>query len=66
MKCTNSNDPYIMDAIITRNELVDRPEKDWTTDKGAQLLMMIMMMIMIFKIMKYSIIYNINLIYILS
>ena len=26
--------PYIMDAIITRNELVDRPEKDWTTDKG--------------------------------
>ena len=26
--------PYIMDAIITRNELVDRPEKDWGDDKG--------------------------------
>lgn len=26
--------PYIMDATITRNELVDRPEKDWTTNKG--------------------------------
>ena len=26
--------PYIMDAIITRNESIDRPEKDWSTDKG--------------------------------
>lgn len=26
--------PYIMEAIIHRNELVDRPEKDWCSDKG--------------------------------
>jgi len=26
--------PYIMEAIITRNELVDRPEKDWKNDLG--------------------------------
>ena len=26
--------PYIMNAIIERNEKVDRPEKDWLMDKG--------------------------------
>jgi nucleotide sugar dehydrogenase len=26
--------PYIMEAIIDRNEIVDRPEKDWSNDKG--------------------------------
>ena len=26
--------PYILDAIITRNELVDRPEKDWNSNIG--------------------------------
>ena len=26
--------PYIMEAIIERNEKVDRPEKDWANDKG--------------------------------
>ena len=26
--------PYIIDAIIERNEKVDRPEKDWKTDIG--------------------------------
>jgi len=26
--------PYIMNAIINRNELVDRPEKDWMGDVG--------------------------------
>lgn len=26
--------PYVLDAIIERNEKVDRPEKDWSTDKG--------------------------------
>jgi UDPglucose 6-dehydrogenase len=26
--------PYIMEAIIERNEKVDRPEKDWKTDIG--------------------------------
>ena len=26
--------PYILNAIIERNELVDRPQKDWLLDKG--------------------------------
>lgn len=26
--------PYIMEAIIDRNEIIDRPEKDWSNDKG--------------------------------
>ena len=26
--------PYVMDAIIERNEKVDRPEKDWNKNKG--------------------------------
>jgi UDPglucose 6-dehydrogenase len=26
--------PYILEAIIERNEKVDRPEKDWALDKG--------------------------------
>ena len=26
--------PYIMEAIIERNEKIDRPEKDWANDKG--------------------------------
>jgi UDPglucose 6-dehydrogenase len=26
--------PYVLDAIIERNEKIDRPEKDWSTDKG--------------------------------
>lgn len=26
--------PYIIDAIIERNEKIDRPEKDWKTDVG--------------------------------
>ena len=27
-------EPYIMNAIIERNEKVDRPEKDWNGNKG--------------------------------
>lgn len=27
-------EPYILNAIIDRNELVDRPEKDWNSNKG--------------------------------
>ena len=30
----NNMTPYIMNAIIERNEKVDRPEKDWLMDKG--------------------------------
>ena len=26
--------PYVLDAIITRNEKVDRPEQDWNDNKG--------------------------------
>ena len=26
--------PYILNAVIERNELVDRPQKDWLLDKG--------------------------------
>jgi hypothetical protein len=26
--------PYILDAIIERNEKIDRSEKDWLADKG--------------------------------
>jgi UDPglucose 6-dehydrogenase len=26
--------PYVMEAIIERNEKIDRPEKDWASDKG--------------------------------
>ena len=33
MKKSNMT-PYIMNAIITRNETIDRPEKDWSADKG--------------------------------
>jgi len=27
-----------MEAIINRNELVDRPEKDWCEDKGRAVI----------------------------
>ena len=30
--------PYIMDAIITRNETVDRPSKDWENKKGRSVI----------------------------
>ncbi len=30
--------PYIMDAIITRNEKVDRPSKDWENNKGRSVI----------------------------
>ena len=30
--------PYIMDAIITRNEEVDRPSKDWESKKGRSVI----------------------------
>lgn len=30
--------PYILEAIIERNEQVDRPEKDWSLDKGRAVL----------------------------
>lgn len=30
--------PYIMDAIITRNETVDRPSKDWENKKGRAVI----------------------------
>ena len=30
--------PYILDAIITRNELVDRPEHDWNSNKGRSVV----------------------------
>ena len=26
--------PYVMNAIIERNETIDRPEKDWKNNKG--------------------------------
>jgi len=30
--------PYIMEAIIERNEKIDRPEKDWANDKGRAVI----------------------------
>ena len=30
--------PYVMDAIIERNEKVDRPEKDWNKNKGRSVV----------------------------
>jgi UDPglucose 6-dehydrogenase len=30
--------PYIMEAITERNEKVDRPEKEWLTDKGRTIV----------------------------
>lgn len=30
----NGIKPYILEAIIERNETIDRPEKDWSIDKG--------------------------------
>jgi UDP-glucose 6-dehydrogenase len=30
--------PYILTAIIDRNEKVDRPEKDWCSDKGRAVI----------------------------
>ena len=30
--------PYVMDAIIERNEKVDRPEKDWNNNKGRSVI----------------------------
>ena len=30
--------PYIMDAIIERNEKIDRPEKDWKNNKGRAVI----------------------------
>ena len=30
----NNVEPYILNAIIYRNENVDRPEKDWNDNKG--------------------------------
>jgi UDPglucose 6-dehydrogenase len=31
--------PYVMEAIIERNENVDRPEKDWTVDVGRAVIL---------------------------
>ena len=30
--------PYILNAIIERNETVDRKEKDWEEDKGRAVI----------------------------
>jgi len=30
--------PYILKSIITRNELIDRPEKDWCANKGRAVI----------------------------
>lgn len=30
--------PYILDSIITRNIIVDRPEQDWNQDKGRAVI----------------------------
>ena len=30
--------PYVMEAIIKRNETVDRPEKDWNNNKGRAVI----------------------------
>ena len=30
--------PYVMDAIIERNEKIDRPEKDWENNKGRSVI----------------------------
>ena len=30
--------PYVLEAIIERNEKVDRPEKDWSLDKGRAVI----------------------------
>ena len=30
--------PYVLDAIITRNEKVDRPEQDWNNNKGRDVI----------------------------
>jgi len=30
--------PYILEAIIERNEKIDRPEKDWSNDKGRAVI----------------------------
>ena len=30
--------PYVLDAIITRNEKVDRPEQDWNENKGRSVI----------------------------
>ena len=29
---------YVLDTIIKRNEEVDRPEKDWKTNKGRSVV----------------------------
>ena len=34
----NGMTPYILNAIIERNELIDRPEKDWCSDKGRAVI----------------------------
>lgn len=34
----NGMKPYILEAIIERNEKVDRPEKDWSIDKGRAVI----------------------------
>lgn len=34
----NGIKPYILEAIIERNEQIDRPEKDWSTDKGRAVI----------------------------
>ena len=34
----NGMSPYIMNSIISRNELVDRPEKDWNNNKGRSVI----------------------------
>ena len=30
--------PYVMNAIIERNETIDRPEKDWNNNKGRAVI----------------------------
>mgnify|MGYP000483459287 CR=1 FL=1 len=37
MKTTGMK-PYVMNAIIERNEKVDRPEKDWKNNKGRAVI----------------------------
>jgi nucleotide sugar dehydrogenase len=36
--CKSGMNPYILNAITERNETVDRPEKDWCSDKGRAVI----------------------------
>ena len=35
---TSNMHPYLLNAMIERNEIVDRPEKDWTNNKGRAVI----------------------------